>query len=128
KINNTLDHLDVDTEKDYTYNITTALPVDITSYKKFAIVDVLDKDLAVQGTPTITGEVAKFFDVKVDGQTVTATMKDFKNAKDLAGKKVELVIVSQVREGVTRQAIPNTAKVTYQNKSHVDGTPDSETP
>ncbi|MDQ8768341.1 isopeptide-forming domain-containing fimbrial protein [Streptococcus ruminantium] len=128
KINNTLDHLDVDTEKDYTYNITTALPVDITSYKKFAIVDVLDKDLAVQGTPTITGEAAKFFDVKVDGQTVTATMKDFKNAKDLAGKKVELVIVSQVREGVTRQAIPNTAKVTYQNKSHVDGTPDSETP
>ncbi|MDQ8843603.1 isopeptide-forming domain-containing fimbrial protein, partial [Streptococcus ruminantium] len=128
KINNTLDHLDVDTEKDYTYNITTTLPVDITSYKKFAIVDVLDKDLAVQGTPTITGEAAKFFDVKVDGQTVTATMKDFKNAKDLAGKKVELVIVSQVREGVTRQAIPNTAKVTYQNKSHVDGTPDSETP
>ncbi len=128
KINNTLDHLDVDTEKDYTYNITTTLPVDITSYKKFAIVDVLDKDLAVQGTPTITGEAAKFFDVKVDGQTVTAAMKDFKNAKDLAGKKVELVIVSQVREGVTRQAIPNTAKVTYQNKSHVDGTPDSETP
>ncbi|MGT2732914.1 isopeptide-forming domain-containing fimbrial protein [Streptococcus ruminantium] len=128
KINNTLDHLDVDTEKDYTYNITTTLPVDITSYKKFAIVDVLDKDLAVQGTPTITGEAAKFFDVKVDGQTVTAAMKDFKNAKDLAGKKVELVIVSQIREGVTRQAIPNTAKVTYQNKSHVDGTPDSETP
>ncbi|MGQ7537808.1 isopeptide-forming domain-containing fimbrial protein, partial [Streptococcus suis] len=128
KINNTLDHLDVDTEKDYTYNITTTLPVDITSYKKFAIVDVLDKDLAVQGTPTITGEAAKFFDVKVDGQTVTAEMKDFKNAKDLAGKKVELVIVSQIREGVTRQAIPNTAKVTYQNKSHVDGTPDSETP
>ncbi|NQG76972.1 isopeptide-forming domain-containing fimbrial protein [Streptococcus suis] len=128
KINNTLDHLDVDTEKDYTYNITTTLPVDITSYKKFAIVDVLDKDLAVQGTPTITGEAAKFFDVKVDGQTVTAEMKDFKNAKDLAGKKVELVIVSQIREGVTRQAIPNTAKVTYQNKSHVDGTPDSEAP
>ncbi|BDD41815.1 isopeptide-forming domain-containing fimbrial protein [Streptococcus ruminantium] len=128
KINNTLDHLDVDTEKDYTYNLTTTLPVDITSYKKFVIVDVLDKDLAVQGTPTITGEAAKFFDVKVDGQTVTATMKDFKNAKDLAGKKVELVIVSQIREGVTRQAIPNTAKVTYQNKSHVDGTPDSETP
>ncbi len=128
KINHTLDHLDVDTEKDYTYNITTTLPVDITSYKKFAIVDVLDKDLAVQGTPTITGEAAKFFDVKVDGQTVTAAMKDFKNAKDLAGKKVELVIVSQIREGVTRQAIPNTAKVTYQNKSHVDGTPDSETP
>ncbi|MDY7284028.1 isopeptide-forming domain-containing fimbrial protein [Streptococcus suis] len=123
KINNTLDHLDVDTEKDYTYNITTTLPVDITSYKKFAIVDVLDKDLAVQGTPTITGEAAKFFDVKVDGQTVTAEMKDFKNAKDLAGKKVELVIVSQIREGVTRQAIPNQTTISYTNKAKADGTP-----
>ncbi|HEL1567887.1 TPA: isopeptide-forming domain-containing fimbrial protein [Streptococcus suis] len=128
KINESLDHLDTATQTNYTYNIKTVLPTDIATYKRFVITDSLESDLAVQGIPTITGEAAKFFDVKVDGQTVTAEMKDFKNAKDLAGKKVELVIVSQIREGVTRQAIPNTAKVTYQNKSHVDGTPDSETP
>lgn len=128
KINKNLTELNIDTETDYNYNITTTLPVDIASYKKFAIVDVLEKELVVQGTPTITGDAAKFFDVKVEDQTVTATMKNFKDAKELAGKEVELVIVSQIREGVTRQAIPNTTKVTYQNKSHVDGTPDSETP
>ncbi|MCK1230107.1 isopeptide-forming domain-containing fimbrial protein [Streptococcus uberis] len=126
KINGTLDDLDIANEKDYTYNIKSTLPVDITKYKSYVIVDTLDKDLAIQGTPTITGDAAKFFDVKVDGQTVTATMKDFANAKDFAGKSVELVITSQIKAGVTRQNIPNTAKVTYQDKSHVAGEPDKE--
>ncbi|PNY20395.1 hypothetical protein ASN86_00173 [Streptococcus parauberis] len=53
-------------------------------------------------------------------------MKDFANAKDLAGKEIELVITSQIRAGVTRQAIPNTAKIVYQDKSHVNGQPDKE--
>ncbi|MEI2253984.1 isopeptide-forming domain-containing fimbrial protein, partial [Streptococcus iniae] len=119
-------HLDIDTEKDYTYNIKSTLPVDIAKYKAFTIVDTLDKDLAIQGTPVIKGSAKDFFDVNVDGQKVTATMKDFAKAGDLAGKEVELVITAQIREGVTRQNIPNTAKVTYQNKSHVDGTPDTE--
>lgn len=126
KINGDLDNLDIANEKDYTYNIKSTLPVDITKYKSYVIVDTLDKDLAIQGTPSITGDAAKFFDVKVDGQTVTATMKDFANAKDFAGKSVELVITSQIKAGVTRQNIPNTAKVTYQDKSHVAGEPDKE--
>lgn len=126
KINGDLDDLDIANEKDYTYNIKSTLPVDITKYKSYVIVDTLDKDLAIQGTPSITGDAAKFFDVKVDGQTVTATMKDFANAKDFAGKSVELVITSQIKAGVTRQNIPNTAKVTYQDKSHVAGEPDKE--
>ncbi|MCR4257843.1 isopeptide-forming domain-containing fimbrial protein [Streptococcus uberis] len=126
KINGTLDDLDIANEKDYTYNIKSTLPVDITKYKSYVIVDTLDKDLAIQGTPSITGDAAKFFDVKVDGQTVTATMKDFANAKDFAGKSVELVITSQIKAGVTRQNIPNTAKVTYQDRSHVAGEPDKE--
>ncbi|ELY5748298.1 isopeptide-forming domain-containing fimbrial protein [Streptococcus iniae] len=128
KINDTESHLDIDTEKDYTYNIKSTLPVDIAKYKAFTIVDTLDKDLAIQGTPVIKGSAKDFFDVNVDGQKVTATMKDFAKAGGLAGKEVELVITAQIREGVTRQNIPNTAKVTYQNKSHVDGTPDTETP
>ncbi|NQM09821.1 isopeptide-forming domain-containing fimbrial protein [Streptococcus suis] len=121
KINRDLDHLDIETEKDYNYNITTNLPVDIVSYKRYVLTDTLDQDLAIQGTPVITGEAAKFFDVTVEGQTVTATMKDFKQAKDLAGKQVELVITAQVREGITRPNIPNTAKVEFTNKSDQTG-------
>ncbi|BCK44659.1 hypothetical protein DAT300_01980 [Streptococcus suis] len=121
KINRDLEHLDIETEKDYNYNITTNLPVDIVSYKRYVLTDTLDQDLAIQGTPVITGEAAKFFDVTVEGQTVTATMKDFKQAKDLAGKQVELVITAQVREGITRPNIPNTAKVGFTNKSDQTG-------
>ncbi|MTB68614.1 isopeptide-forming domain-containing fimbrial protein, partial [Streptococcus uberis] len=83
-------------------------------------VDTLDKELAIQGTPSIAGDAAKFFDIKVDGQPVPATMKDFSNAKEFADKSVELVITSQIKAGVTRQNIPNTAKVTYQDRSHID--------
>ncbi|MTC96577.1 hypothetical protein GKS17_07225, partial [Streptococcus uberis] len=74
----------------------------------------------------MTGDEAKILDVKVDGQTGTATRKDFANAKDFAGKSVELVIKPQIKAGVTRQNIPNTAKVTYQDRSHVAGEPDKE--
>ncbi|MGT2937437.1 isopeptide-forming domain-containing fimbrial protein, partial [Streptococcus caprae] len=121
KINKTETHLDTATETNYNYNITTKLPLDITAYKKFVITDELDQDLAIQGTPVITGDAARFFDVKVEGQVVTATMKDFANAGELATKEVELVISAQIRKGVTRQEIPNTAKVTYTNKSGNDG-------
>ncbi len=37
--------------------------------------------------PVIKGAAAAFFDVTVEGQTVTATMKDFANATDLAGQE-----------------------------------------
>ncbi|MGV3110564.1 isopeptide-forming domain-containing fimbrial protein, partial [Streptococcus pluranimalium] len=127
KINDTLDHLDIPSKEDYKYNIKTTIPTDIVKYKKFVITDTLDKDLMVKGTPSITGDVAKFFDVKVDGQTVTATMKDFAKAGDFAGKEVELVIPAQIREGVTRVKIPNTTKVVYHNPG-IDDEPERETP
>ncbi|MGT2963574.1 isopeptide-forming domain-containing fimbrial protein, partial [Streptococcus sp. S784/96/1] len=127
KINGTLDHLDTLNEAAYTYNIKTPLPADITTYKKFVISDEVNGEIAVEGA-NILGDAAKFFDVKVEGQLVTATMKNFAEAKAFAGKTVELVITAHIKPGVTTAKIPNTAKVTYQNKSHSEGTPDSETP
>ncbi|MGV3094351.1 isopeptide-forming domain-containing fimbrial protein, partial [Streptococcus pluranimalium] len=129
KINDTLDHLDIPSKEDYKYNIKTTIPTDIVKYKKFVITDTLVNDLTVKpgATPSITGAAAKFFDVKVEGQTVTATMKDFADAGDFAGKEVELVIPAQIREGVTRVKIPNTTKVVYHNPG-IDDEPERETP
>ncbi|HEL2058681.1 TPA: isopeptide-forming domain-containing fimbrial protein, partial [Streptococcus suis] len=126
KINSNLEHLDTETATDYSYNIKVKVPADITSYKKFVIRDELNAELAIQGTPVISGPAAQYFDVKVEGQLVTATMKNFAAAQELAGKEVELVIVSQIRKGVTTQNIPNTAEVVYQNRNHVEGTPDGK--
>ena len=125
KINETLDHLDIATSQAYNYNIKTKLPTDITDYKKFVITDTLEGDLSVinetSSKPVIKGAAAAFFDVTVEGQTVTATMKDFANATDLAGQEVELIIPAKINDGVTRINIPNTAKFSFTDKNDHSG-------
>ena len=125
KINETLDHLDIATGQAYNYNIKTKLPTDITDYRKFVITDTLEGDLSVinetSSKPVIKGAAAAFFDVTVEGQTVTATMKDFANATDLAGQEVELIIPAKINDGVTRINIPNTAKFSFTDKNDHSG-------
>ena len=125
KINETLDHLDIAIGQAYNYNIKTKLPTDITDYKKFVITDTLEGDLSVinetSSKPVIKGAAAAFFDVTVEGQTVTATMKDFANATDLAGQEVELIIPAKINDGVTRINIPNTAKFSFTDKNDHSG-------
>ena len=125
KINETLDHLDIATGQAYNYNIKTKLPTDITDYKKFVITDTLEGDLSVinetSSKPVIKGAAATFFDVTVEGQTVTATMKDFAKATDLAGQEVELIIPAKINDGVTRINIPNTAKFSFTDKNDHSG-------
>ncbi|RSK19337.1 LPXTG-anchored isopeptide-forming adhesin PadA [Streptococcus oralis] len=125
KINETLDHLDIATGQAYNYNIKTKLPTDITDYKKFVITDTLEGDLSVinetSSKPVIKGAAAAFFDVTVEGQTVTATMKDFANATALADQEVELIIPAKINDGVTRINIPNTAKFSFTDKNDHSG-------
>ena len=125
KINETLDHLDIAIGQAYNYNIKTKLPTDITDYKKFVITDTLEGDLSVinetSSKPVIKGPAAAFFDVTVEGQTVTATMKDFANATALAGQEVELIIPAKINDGVTRINIPNTAKFSFTDKNDHSG-------
>ena len=125
KINETLEHLDIATGQAYNYNIKTKLPTDITDYKKFVITDTLEGDLSVinetSSKPVIKGAAAAFFDVTVEGQTVTATMKDFANATALAGQEVELIIPAKINDGVTRINIPNTAKFSFTDKNDHSG-------
>ena len=125
KINENLDHLDIPTGEQYKYNIKTKLPTDIKDYKKFVITDTLENELTVinegETKPVIKGAAAAFFDVEVQGQTVTATMKNFATAADLAGQEVELEIPAKINDGVTRVKIPNTAKISYTDKNDHSG-------
>jgi len=73
------------------------------------------------GQAEIKGAAAKFFDVTVQGQTVTATMKDFANAGDYGNQEVELVIHAKVKKGSTVPSIENKAKITYTNKNDQQG-------
>ena len=136
KINNTLDHLNIPSwdkqDNAYNYNIKTTLPGNINDYNIYRIEDVLDQDLELQEgkNPTIKGEVAEHFDVSYDSatRTVTAKVKDG-HFNQLTGKSIiELEIPAKIKDGVSREKIPNIAKVFY-NTTNATGEPKKlETP
>ncbi|OUA67363.1 SpaH/EbpB family LPXTG-anchored major pilin [Bacillus thuringiensis] len=122
KINGDLETLPINPKKDYTYDIKTLIPEDIKEYKKYVVTDTLDNRLVIQGKPVVKidgVEVdASIVEVIVDGQKVTATVKDFSK---LDGKKqLHLQITSQIKEGVPAGTeIPNTAKIDFTNNHDV---------
>ena len=136
KINETLDHLNIPSwEKQanaYNYNIKTALPSNIRDYGTYKVEDVLDQDLELQEgqQPFIKGSAADRFDVSYDSgsRKITAKIKDG-HFNQIEGKSVvELVIPAKIKDGVTREKIPNKAKVIY-NKANATGEPkELETP
>ncbi|WP_420685890.1 SpaH/EbpB family LPXTG-anchored major pilin [Bacillus cereus] len=122
KINVDLETLPTNPKKDYTYDIKTLIPEDIKDYKNYVVTDILDNRLVIQGKPVVKidgVEVdASIVEVVVDGQKVTATVKDFSK---LDGKKqLHLQITSQIKEGVPAGTeIPNTAKIDFTNNHDV---------
>ena len=136
KINETLDHLNIPSwEKQanaYNYNIKTALPSNIRDYGTYKVEDVLDQDLELQEgqQPFIKGSAANHFDVSYDSgsRKITAKIKDG-HFNQIEGKSVvELVIPAKIKDGATREKIPNKAKVIY-NKANATGEPkELETP
>ena len=124
KINNDLEILPINPLKDYNYDIKTLIPEDIKDYKNYVVTDDIDDRLIIQGKPVvkIAGVVvdSSVVEVVVNGQQVTATVKDFSK---LDGKKeFHLQIKSQIKEGVpSGTEIPNTAKIDFTNKNNVKG-------
>ncbi|MBE5107536.1 SpaH/EbpB family LPXTG-anchored major pilin [Bacillus thuringiensis] len=122
KINGDLEALPINPQTDYNYDIKTLIPEDIKEYKHYVVTDNLDNRLMIQGKPIvkINGvEVdSSVVEVAIDGQKVTATVKDFSK---LDGKKeFHLQIKAQIKEGVpTGTEIPNTAKIEFTNKHDV---------
>lgn len=122
KINGDLEVLPINPKKNYTYDIKALIPEDIKDYKHYVITDNIDNRLLIQGKPVVKidgVEVdASIVEVIVEGQKVTATVKDFSK---LNGKKeLHLQIKAQIKEGVpTGTEIPNTAKIDITNKHDV---------
>ncbi|WP_433772785.1 SpaH/EbpB family LPXTG-anchored major pilin [Bacillus wiedmannii] len=124
KINGDLNNLPINTKTDYNYDIKTLIPEDIKDYKNYVVTDVLDSRLEIQGKPVveIDGEVvdASVVEVVVDGQKVTATVKDFSKLDNK--REFHLQIKSQIRSDVeTGVEIPNTATINFKNKDDVTG-------
>lgn len=124
KINNDLEFLPINPLKDYNYDIKALIPEDIKDYKNYVVSDNVDDRLNIIGTPIvkIDGVVvdSSVVEVVVNGQHVTATVKDFSK---LDGKKeFYLQIKAQIKEGVPAGTeVPNTATIDFINKNNVTG-------
>ncbi len=129
KINGNLEALPINPLTDYNYDIKTLIPEDIKEYKQYVVTDVLDNRLVIQGKPVVKidgKEVdANVVEVVVEGQKVTATVKDF--AMLDKKKEFHLQIKSQIKEGVQAGTeILNKAAIEFTNKNDVTGDKESK--
>ncbi|WP_161948338.1 isopeptide-forming domain-containing fimbrial protein, partial [Streptococcus suis] len=130
KINDSKDEHNVLQEsEDFTFDIKTKLPDNISAYKSYKIVDVLDERLELKdgAQPFVNAELSQHFDVSYDvaSRTVTAAIKPGSFALLSGGETVHLTIPAKVKSGTAFAQIPNEAKVYYRDPS---STGEKETP
>ncbi|MEB9683309.1 SpaH/EbpB family LPXTG-anchored major pilin, partial [Bacillus anthracis] len=129
KINGDSENAPMNPNTEHTYDIKTLIPEDIKEYKNYVVKDVLDDKLTIVGTPIVKidgVEVdASVVEVVVEGQKVTATVKDFTK---LDGKKqFHLQIATKIKEGFPAGTqIQNKANIDFTNKNDVTGEKESK--
>ena len=127
KINRTLDHLDVEYDAPYMYNVNTALPKDIDKYKEFTVTDTLEPVLAIADTPVayVDGRDANgALETSVEGNTVTVKVKDFARLKGF--KEIQLYIPAKLKansdlSAYKDQLVPNKATVNFKDANGQSG-------
>ncbi|HHT7188692.1 TPA: SpaH/EbpB family LPXTG-anchored major pilin [Bacillus cereus] len=135
KINGNLNGLPINVDEEFTYDITTKLPGDIHTYKKYVITDNVDPRLTIIGTPVvkIDGKEVSSDVVKVTlgektpaGQLVTVTVENFGALK--GGKELHLQIKAKVNGDINGGTeIQNIAKLDYETGDEVTP-PETTTP
>ena len=132
KINRTLDHLDVEYDAPYMYNVNTALPKDIDKYKEFTVTDTLEPVLAIADTPVayVDGRDANgALETSVEGNTVTVKVKDFARLKGF--KEIQLYIPAKLKansdlSAYKDQLVPNKATVNFKDANGQSGSKESK--
>ena len=132
KINRTLDHLDVEYDAPYMYNVNTALPKDIDKYKEFTVTDTLEPVLAIADTPVayVDGRDANgALETSVKGNTVTVKVKDFARLKGF--KEIQLYIPAKLKansdlKAYKDQLVPNKATVNFKDANGQSGSKESK--
>jgi len=132
KINRTLDHLDVEYDAPYMYNVNTALPKDIDKYKEFTVTDTLESVLAIADTPVayVDGRDANgALETSVEGNTVTVKVKDFARLKGF--KEIQLYIPAKLKAHsdltpYKDQLVPNKASVNFKDANGQSGSKESK--
>ena len=132
KINRTLDHLDVEYDAPYMYNVNTTLPKDIDKYKEFTVTDTLEPVLAIADTPVayVDGRDANgALETSVKGNTVTVKVKDFARLKGF--KEIQLYIPAKLKansdlKAYKDQLVPNKATVNFKDANGQSGSKETK--
>ncbi|WP_182201150.1 isopeptide-forming domain-containing fimbrial protein [Paraliobacillus salinarum] len=121
-----VEHLNIDYNKEYNYNVITELPTNIEDYEKYIVTDKVDLGLVVNAAgvkATVDGQEYAGLTVTVNGNDVKVEVTDFAG---LQGKgQIELVIPAKIHpdtnmDDYVNNQIPNTADLDFTNESGQD--------
>lgn len=126
------EHLDIDREREYEYQIVADIPEDIEDYEKFTVIDEVDPNLRINTdkiTVTVDGKTNDALKVDVVDNLVTVAAEDFSALK--GKEQIELTIPAKIKIDANINEyedgnIPNTAKVEFKHQSRAEDSIETE--
>lgn len=113
------EHLDMNRNKEYKYNVKTVIPENIAGYKNLTIKDVLDNRLTViKADVLVDGEVSEY-EATIDGQMVMLVL-DREQLDDFVGKEINLQITAKINEDVENGVIENVATLQLNDAPEIE--------
>lgn len=110
-------HIQVDRDKAYTYNLTINTPKDIENYGLLAVTDTLDNRLEYAGSWDVVGTEKDNIQFTQEGQTLIWEVKDL--SKLIPGEDIKISFTSKIKKDAVLKpeetGIPNTAKLDFDN-------------
>ncbi|MGF2716753.1 isopeptide-forming domain-containing fimbrial protein, partial [Bacillus cereus] len=113
------DHLQVETEKNYDYNVKTVVPKSVKGYKQLILADTLDNRLDIVSTKVLVDGKESDLKAEIVNQTVVLKL-DRKALDGLEGKEVNLVITAKIKDGSPIEVIDNKAVIQLNDKPAID--------
>ncbi|MGF2716802.1 isopeptide-forming domain-containing fimbrial protein, partial [Bacillus cereus] len=113
------DHLEVDTNKEYKYNVKSNINKDVKGYKTLVISDTLDKRLDVVSAKVLVDGKDSTYKVEINGQNVKVSFNRTQ-LDALQGKEVNLQITAKIKDGTPIETIPNKADIQLNDEPKVD--------
>ncbi len=114
------EHLDVDRNKEYNYNVKINIPSDVKGYETLVISDTLDNRLDVVGAKVLVdGKVVEGLKPVITEQTVKLELTK-EQIVNLADKEVNLQITAKVKDDTKIEIIDNKANIKLNDNPSVD--------
>lgn len=123
-------HLNINRDKQYTYNLKLNLPGNIAEYKEYKVTDILDTRLTYDGSWTVTGTDVSNIEFATSttdagNEVLTWTVKDITQL--VAGEQLVISFKSKIKADAVlvgnETGIPNYAILEFDNNHGVDTKP-----